>query len=45
LEKGLGALLVNSSNHFIDMSVLYQINSTLAISYLKHLDTNKAFRY
>lgn len=45
LEKGQGALLVNSSNHFIDMSVLYQINSTLAISRLKHLDTNKAFRY
>lgn len=45
LEKGQGALLVNSSNHFIDMSVLYQINSTLAISRLKHLDTNKVFRY
>lgn len=39
LEKGQGALLVNSSNHFIDMSVLYQINSTLAISRLKYLDT------
>jgi len=40
LEKGLGALLVNSSNYFIDMSVLYQINSTLAISRLKHFETN-----
>lgn len=40
LEKGLGALLVNSSNYFIDMSVLYQINSTLAIPRLKHFETN-----
>ena len=40
LEKGLRALLVNSSNYFIDMSVLYQINSTLAISRLKHFETN-----
>ena len=40
LEKGQGALLVNSSNYFIDMSVLYQINSTLAISRLKHFETN-----
>lgn len=40
LEKGLGALLVNSSNYFIDMSVLYQINSTLAISRLKDFETN-----
>jgi len=40
LEKGLDALLVNSSNYFIDMSVLYQINSTLAISRLKHFETN-----
>ena len=40
MEKGLGALLVNSSNYFIDMSVLYQINSTLAISRLKHFETN-----
>ena len=40
LEKGLGAPLVNSSNYFIDMSVLYQINSTLAISHLKHFETN-----
>lgn len=40
-KKGQGALfLVNSSNHFIDMSVLYQINSTLAISRLKHFGTN-----
>jgi len=34
------ALLVNSSNYFIDMSVLYQINSTLAISRLKNFETN-----
>jgi hypothetical protein len=40
LEKGLRALLVNSSNYFIHMSVLYQINSTLAISHLKHFETN-----
>ncbi len=40
MEKGLDALLVNSSNYFIDMSVLYQINSTLAISRLKHFETN-----
>lgn len=41
-KKGQGALLVNSSSHFIDMSVLYQINSTLAISRLnlKHFGTN-----
>ena len=44
-RAGCPSLLVNSSNHFIDMSVLYQINSTLAISRLKHLDTDKAFRY
>lgn len=40
IKKGRVPLLVNSSNHFIDMSVLYQINSTLAISRLKHLGTN-----
>lgn len=40
IGKRAGPLLVNSSNLFIDMSVLYQINSTLAISRLKHFDTN-----
>lgn len=41
IEKRAGRpSIVNSSNHFIDMSVLYQINSTLAISRLKHFDTN-----